>query len=362
MISNFEPLQLPLHRNSLSFPVPREKSNGINKRTIVQDRRNNLSDRISSSNYQLSSRNVFWTILTNENRPNHTGRSNLTVSSPQESLDISSLPIFKTKAFNPRSSFLEHEQRDDEAAANSPPLFLSLVSWITREIEDSWHGRTSRQWHRVVLHHFWDRYLEAERRHRAAKERTFRGDAAVTTQFSLFLLSSLKRGKKKKHASPSFFPEQEEKFPEGRWNNPSFLLGRGFAASPYERKITGPSELPRDQVCPRVRVFFSSFLPSFYLSFFLFFLFRKSFSTGKWGERDWSRPRDDCGCEGIRWGRRGRNRRNERGHGGEKIAKVRRIKRLFDRRETPVDRFWCSSCSLRTKLSGIVRARNSWWR
>lgn len=129
MISNFEPLQLPLHRNSLSFPVPREKSNGINKRTIVQDRRNNLSDRISSSNYQLSSRNVFWTILTNENRPNHTGRSNLTVSSPQESLDVSSLPIFKTKAFNPRSSSLEHEQR---ATANSPSLFLSLVSWITR--------------------------------------------------------------------------------------------------------------------------------------------------------------------------------------------------------------------------------------
>lgn len=47
------------------------------------------------------------------------------------------------------------------------------------------------------------------------------------------------------------------------------------------------------------------------------------------------------------------NRRNERGHGGEKIAKVRRIKRLFERRETPVDQFWCSSCSLRTNSRGL---------
>lgn len=160
--------------------------------------------------------------MTNENRPNHTGRSNLTVSSPQESLDISSLPIFKTKAFNPRSSSLEHEQRDEEAS-----LFLSLVSWITREIEDSWHGRTSRQWHRVVLHHFWDRYLEAERRHRAAKERTFRGDAAVTTQFSLFLLSSLKRGKKKKTRFPLLFPRTRRKI-SGRKMEQSSLPPRSW--------------------------------------------------------------------------------------------------------------------------------------
>lgn len=154
------------------------------KRTIVQDRRNNLSDRISSLTYQLSSRNVFWTILTNENRPNHTGEAISTSHLPKIPL-IFHPPIFKTKAFYPLilEARLEHEQRDEEAAINSPFLSLSLSRFgITRRsVEDSWHGRTGRQWHRVVLHHFWDRYLEAgrrERRHRAAKERTFRGDAA----------------------------------------------------------------------------------------------------------------------------------------------------------------------------------------
>ena len=234
-------------------------------------------------------------------------------------------------------------------------------------VEDSWHGRTSRQWHRVVLHHFWDRYLEAERRHRAAKERTFRGDAAVTTQFSLFLLSSLKRGKKKKNTlPPPFSPNKKKNFrKEDGTIPPSSSVVGSLRPLTNERLRVPVSFLVTRFVLASEFSFLPSFLPSFYLSIFLsffFFLFRKSFSTGKWGERDWSRPRDDCGCEGIRWGRRGRNRRNERGHGGEKIAKVRRIKRLFDRRETPVDRFWCSSCSLRTKLSGIVRARNSWWR
>lgn len=186
-----------LHNKSF-LPLSREKSNGTNERSIVQDRRNNLSDRISFPNYQLSSRNVFWTILTNENRPNHTGRSNLNVSSPQDSLDISS-PDFQNQGlppFNPRSSSRARATRRESRGKLSLSLFLSPFRITRRSVEDSWHGRTSRQWHRVVLHHFWDRYLEAgqrERRHRAAKERTFREDAAVTTQFSLFFLSEQKK-------------------------------------------------------------------------------------------------------------------------------------------------------------------------
>lgn len=120
-----------LHNKSF-LPLSREKSNGTNERSIVQDRRNSLSDRISFPNYQLSSRNVFWTILTNENRPNHTGRSNLNVSSPQDSLDISS-PDFQNQGlppFNPRSSSRARATRRESRGKLSLSLSFSRLSGL----------------------------------------------------------------------------------------------------------------------------------------------------------------------------------------------------------------------------------------
>lgn len=182
MISNFELLSLPPHWNSL-FSLPREKSNDIKE----------PSSRIDEIIFRIE----YRLLPTNSPRETFSGQSWLTrivQTTRGEAISTSHLPkiplifhppIFKTKAFHPLilEARLEYEQRDEEAAINSPFLSLSLSRFgITRRsVEDSWHGRTGRQWHRVVLHHFWDRYLEAgrrERRHRAAKERTFRGDAA----------------------------------------------------------------------------------------------------------------------------------------------------------------------------------------
>lgn len=105
--------------------------------------------------HELSSRNVFWTILTNENRPTTRGEAISTSHLPKIPL-IFHPPIFKTKAFHPL--ILE------EARLEQISLSLSRFGITRRSVEDCWHGRTGRQWHRVVLHHFWDRYLEAGRR------------------------------------------------------------------------------------------------------------------------------------------------------------------------------------------------------
>lgn len=75
--------------------------------------------------HELSSRNVFWTILTNENRPTTRGEAISTSHLPKIPL-IFHPPIFKTKAFHPL--ILE------EARLEQISLSLSLSFWDYTEI------------------------------------------------------------------------------------------------------------------------------------------------------------------------------------------------------------------------------------